>query len=288
MQVARPVQPAVRSVQRKPQVLVWVAVLFAAVVGLVFVFPYLWMLSAALKSTADFHLHRYNPLPTQFTAIAFQQAWTVGRMARYTFNSFQYATATTVAHLIFDSAAAYAFARLQFRGRDALFMILLGSIMLPGSVTLIPNYLIVHSLGLSNQFLGVVLPHFAGAFGIFLLRQFFLNIPRELEDAAVIDGANRFQIYTRIILPNAKPALITLAIFVFMGTWNDFTWPLVVLTDALKYPVTVGIALFRDESNFLWNNIFAASVIASTPLIALFFVLQRYIVGGLSLSGLKD
>ena len=159
--------------------------------------------------------------------------------------------------------------------------------MLPGSVTLIPNFLVAHYLGLTNTYFGVVMPSFAGAFGIFLLRQFFLNIPKELGDAALIDGAGFFSIYWRIMLPLTKPALITLGIFVFLSQWNNFVWPLIVLSDWKKYPITVGIALFRDMNATDWPQVFAASTAVSFPVILLFFISQEYIVGGISLSGLK-
>jgi ABC-type glycerol-3-phosphate transport system permease component len=142
-------------------------------------------------------------------------------------------------------------------------------------------------LGLADSRLGVMLPGFAGAFGIFMLRQFFLNIPGDLEDAARIDGCSNFGIYSRIIVPLAKPALITLGLFIFIGAWSDFLWPLVVLTDWDLYPITVGLASFRNEAWIYWNSVFAGSVIASFPLICLTILAQKYIIGGIALSGMK-
>ena len=159
--------------------------------------------------------------------------------------------------------------------------------MLPYSVVLIPSYLIVYWFGLANTYVGVMLPGFAGAFGIFLLRQFFLNIPSELEDAARIDGATTFRIFWQIIVPLAKPALLTLGLFIFIFQWSSYVWPLIVLKDWDKYPLTVGIALFRSTTWTYWPNILAATTLGTLPLIVLFLLVQRYIIGGITLSGLK-
>ena len=152
---------------------------------------------------------------------------------------------------------------------------------------MIPTYVLVYSMGLANSFVGVVIPSFAGAFGIFLLRQFFMNIPSELEDAALIDGAGRFRIYWQIIIPLAKPAMITLGVFVVLSEWQSFIWPLVVLTDYEKYPITVGLNLFKNEQQVFWPYILAGSVIGSAPLIRIFLVSQKFLIGGITLSGLK-
>ena len=192
-----------------------------------------------------------------------------------------------IVQLFIDSLAAYSFARVDFPGRETLFLAVLATLILPGSVTLIPTFLIAHGLGLTNTFTGVVLPGFAGAFGIFLLRQFFLNIPRELEDAARIDGSGFFGTYWRIMLPLAKPAMVTLGVFIFLNEWSSFVWPLIILSDWKKYPVTVGIALFRDVNQINWPAVFAGSTIVSFPIIILFVLAQEYIIGGISLSGLK-
>jgi multiple sugar transport system permease protein len=205
----------------------------------------------------------------------------------YVVNSFLYAAVVLVAQLFINSLAAYAFARVDFPGREMLFLAVLATLMLPGSVTLIPTFLIAHKMSLTNTFWGVVLPGFVGAFGIFLLRQFFLNIPRELEQAARIDGCGFFGIYWRIMLPLAKPAIITLGVFIFLSEWSSFVWPLIVLSDWKKYPVTVGIALFRDVNSTNWPAVFAGSTIVSFPIIFLFLIAQKYIIGGISLSGLK-
>jgi multiple sugar transport system permease protein len=251
------------------------------------IFPYLWMISNSLKSVAEFGQRPYSIIPQTVTLETYRIALFKGQVARYMQNSALYTVSVVFCSLLFDSLAAYAFARHEFPGRDQAFMALLATMMLPGSVTLIPNFLVAHYLGMTNKYIGVVLPSFAGAFGIFLLRQFFLNIPGELGDAARIDGAGYFQTFWLIMLPLAKPALITLGVFQFLGEWNDFVWPLIILSDWRKYPITVGIASFREQHTTQWPLVFAASTAVSIPVAILFFFAQEYVVGGISLSGLK-
>ena len=251
------------------------------------IFPYLWMLANSFKSRTDFFTNPYSVIPMPPTLSTYYDALTIGRMGIYLGNSLLYAAAVLIVQLFIDSLAAYSFARVDFPGRETLFLAVLATLMLPGSVTLIPTFLIAHGLGLTNSFTGVVLPGFAGAFGIFLLRQFFLNIPRELEDAARIDGSGFFGTYWRIMLPLAKPAMVTLGVFIFLNEWSSFVWPLIILSDWKKYPVTVGIALFRDVNQINWPAVFAGSTIVSFPIIILFVLAQEYIIGGISLSGLK-
>ena len=202
-------------------------------------------------------------------------------------NSIKIAVISSVMILALSTTSAYAFARMEFRGRDLLFTLLLCTMMIPPAVLLIPNFLVIRELGLVDSVSGVLLPGLAGAFGIFLLRQAFLNIPTELEHAARIDGCGSWGILLNVILPLSKPALITLGLFTFMSAWNMFEWPLVVLSNQDYYPLTVGLSLFRSETSADWPRIFAASVMGAAPLIFLFLLAQRYLVGGISLSGMK-
>ena len=278
---------------RRNQLSAWRAlrqVLFYAVLislAIVMVFPYYWMAVNALKGPRGFSANPYSIVPAKVTLESFRYVWSMGKIGMYLKNSFIYASIVLVAQTLINSLAAYAFARVKFPGRDQLFVIVLATMMLPYSVLLIPTYLIVWRIGLANTIPGVVVPGFASAYGIFMLRQFFMNIPFELEDAARIDGANRLRIYFQVIVPLAQPALVTLGMFTFMGEWSSFTWPLVVLSDWRKYPITVGLSLFRDEQFLYWDRTFAASMLATLPLILLFFAGQSYIVGGISLTGLK-
>ena len=273
-------------VATKRSFIIFIYVLLIAL-ALSMIFPYLWMLANSFKSRTDFFTNPYSVIPMPPTLSTYYAALTIGRMGVYLGNSILYAAAVLIVQLFIDSLAAYSFARVDFPGRETLFLAVLATLMLPGSVTLIPTFLIAHGLGLTNTFTGVVLPGFAGAFGIFLLRQFFLNIPRELEDAARIDGSGFFGTYWRIMLPLAKPAMVTLGVFIFLNEWSSFVWPLIILSDWKKYPVTVGIALFRDINQINWPAVFAGSTIVSFPIVILFVLAQEYIIGGISLSGLK-
>ncbi len=255
--------------------------------ALAMLFPYYYLVINAFKGTRGFAADPYSLIPKTFTFESIIYAWDKGRINVYLGNSAFYASIVVLVQTLINALAAYSFARIQFPGRNALFMGVLATMMLPYSVLLIPTYLIVWSLGLANTVSGVVIPGFASAYGIFMLRQFFLNIPFEIEDAARIDGCSRMRIFFQIILPLAQPALVTIAIFTFIGEWSSFIWPLVVLSNDKLYPITVGIALFRGEHSLYYDRVFAASLLATVPLLIIFFLGQRYIIGGISLTGLK-
>lgn len=255
--------------------------------ALAMIFPYYWMVVNSVKGTRGFTADPNSLIPKTISLESIRYVWGGGKIAVYLKNSLMYAAIVVAVQSLFNSMAAYAFARVQFPGREALFLTVLATMMLPYSVLLIPTYLIVWRLGMANTVAGVVVPGFASAYGIYMLRQFFLNIPFELEDAARIDGCSRLRIYWQIILPLAQPALVTMALFIFISEWSSFIWPLVVLSDADKYPITVGLSLFRDENWLYWDRTFAASLFATAPLIFLFALGQRYIIGGISLTGIK-
>jgi multiple sugar transport system permease protein len=292
----------------------WAAVasLAAMILGaMIMVYPYAYMLGSSFKTRKEFTENAGGLVPPRFHPVErikhargqpsaldwkgadwpvfknYGDAVTYGRIDVYMLNSLIYAVVITSIQLTINVLAAYAFARMEFRGKGVLFGLLLATMMLPPAVLLVPRFLVIGYLGLVDSFWGVVLPGFAGAFGIFLLRQFFLNIPVSLEEAARLDGCGPMGILWRIILPLSKPVLVTLGLFTFMGAWNSFIWPLVVLSDQSYYPLTVGLSLFRDDSGGDWPRVFAASVMGSAPLILLFLLAQRYLVRGISLSGLK-
>ena len=286
--------------------------LVAMIIGaVIMVYPYAFMLGSSFKTRKEFAEDRQSLLPARYQPAHILAAmrgeesardwpgadWPLyknyvdairyGQVDRYLANSFIYAVLITGAQLFFNVLAAYAFARMAFRGRDLLFALLLSTMMVPPAVLLVPNFIVVRDLGLVDTLWGILLPGFAGAFGVFLLRQAFLNIPAELEQAARIDGCGSWGILCNVVLPLSKPALITLGLFTFMGAWNMFEWPLVVLSNQDYYPLTVGLSFFRAETSSDWPRIFAASVMGAAPLIALFLAAQRYLVGGISLSGMK-
>ena len=267
----------------------WMAFVYAVllVIALATFLPYLWMVMNSFKTQANFYKDPFSLLPQKWAIESYEGAVGFGMMGVFVRNSFFYASVVLIVQLLVNSLAAYAFARIEFRGRDAVFLMVLATMMLPGAVTLIPTYVLVYALGMINTFLGVVVPSFAGAFGIFLLRQFFLNIPKELEDAALIDGAGFFRVYWQIIVPLAKPAMITLGVFIVLSEWQSFIWPLVILQSLEKYPITVGLALLRDRNQEQWPQILAGSVVGTTPLVLVFLLSQKFIIGGITLSGLK-
>jgi multiple sugar transport system permease protein len=268
-----------------PALLLMYAVMI--LLALAMLFPYYYLVINAFKGTRGFAADPYSLIPKTFSVESILYAWNTGQINIYLRNSAIYATIVVIVQTLISSMAAYAFSRIQFPGRELLFWGVLATMMLPYSVLLIPTYLIVWWMGLANTVLGVVAPGFASAYTIFMLRQFFLNIPLELEDAARIDGCSRLRIYFQIILPLAQAALVTVAIFTFIGEWSSFIWPLVVLSSDKLYPITVGIALFRGEHSLYYDRVFAASLLATVPLLIVFFLGQRYIIGGISLTGLK-
>lgn len=256
--------------------------------ALTMVGPFIWMVSSSLKNEADVFLYppEWIPLPPRWANYA--DLMNLMPFGLFTFNSMKIATLASVGTLLSSSLAAYAFARLKFPGRDALFFILLSALMIPGEVTLIPVYLIMRSLGWLNTQLPLIVPSFFGnAFGTFLMRQFFLTIPRDLEDAARIDGAGRFTIFWRIFLPLAQPALATLGLFTFLSQWNNLLGPVIYLSDQNQMTLTVGLAYTQGEYSTQWNLLMAGTVVSVIPILVLYAFAQKYFVRGVVLSGLK-
>src|SRR5690625_2186336 len=201
-------------------------------------------------------------------------------------NSLVVALAVTGLQLVTCSMAAYAFARLRFKGRDTLFLGYLGTLMIPAQVVLIPNFIVLRQLGWIDTYQALILPAAFSAFGTFLLRQYFLTIPRELEDAAVVDGANHWQIYLRVIMPLSGPALSALAIFAFLSNWNSFLYPLIVTTRVNMSTLTVGLNTLQGQYNTAWTLLMAGSVIALVPILLVFIFAQRYFIAGVTMTGL--
>ncbi len=250
--------------------------------------PFLWMLLASFKDLGEILQYPPTWIPQRIILDNFVNAFQAAPFGRFYFNSLFVASAVTLGQLFTCSLAAYAFARLQFPGRDILFYIFLGTMMVPGQVTMIPGFMVLHWLGWIDTYAALIVPGLASAFGTFLLRQFFLTIPRDLEDAAAIDGCSRFGVLWRIILPLSRPALATLAIFTFMGVFNDFLWALIVISSEDLKTVQLGLAIFRDRYQTDWGQLMAASVTATLPILLVFFFAQKYFIRGITLSGLKD
>ncbi|MFL0713096.1 MAG: carbohydrate ABC transporter permease [Microcella pacifica] len=202
-------------------------------------------------------------------------------------NSFVLATLTTIAQLFTSATAAYAFSRLPFRGRGIVFAIYLATMMIPLQVLVVPLFAQIKAFGLINTYLGALLPTFAAAFGIFLLRQAINQVPRELDEAATLDGAGHFRIFWQIIIPNIRPALATLTIFAFMGSWNSFLWPLIVLRDAELQTLPIALAALQGQYTTAWDVVMAGSVVSIIPMLALYIFAQKYVIQGVASSGIK-
>jgi multiple sugar transport system permease protein len=250
--------------------------------------PFLWMISTSLTDPGSAIQLPPNFLPNPIVWQNYVRAWTILPFDYFTKNSIVYAGASLVGELVSCSLVAFGFARIRFHGRDFWFAVLLSTMMLPNQVTLIPQFILFKNLGWLDTLLPLIVPtYFGQPFYIFLLRQFFLTLPSELDDAAWIDGANPAQIYWQIVLPLAKPALATVAIFSFVYHWNDFFGPLIYLTTPENMTIAVGLQLFRDQSGTDYSLLMAASVASVCPIIVLFFIAQKTFIQGIALTGMK-
>lgn len=260
----------------------------AVIVAILFLLPLFWMISSSLKP--DYQVLEFPPrwLPDPIRWANYPEALTYVPFGRYSLNTLFIAAMTILGHVLSCSVVAYAFARLRAPGKDVLFLILLATMMLPYPVTMIPIYIGFKTLGWVNSFLPLIVPAFFGSpFYIFLLRQFFLTLPPELEDAARVDGANTVQTLWHVILPLSKPALATVAIFTFQASWNDFLGPLIYLHDQSKYTVSLGLNFFRSSYDIRWAYLMAASLVTMLPVILVFFLAQRSFIEGITLTGTK-
>ncbi len=256
--------------------------------ALIFMVPFLWMLSTALKPDTQFYAYPpvWIPHPLQWSN--FPDAVTYISFFLYLRNTLTIAVLATIGALISCSMVAYSLARIPWPGRNFLFIFTVATLMLPFQVTLIPLFVVYSKLGWVNSFLPLIVPHwFGAALYIFLLRQFFMTIPMELSEAARIDGASEFRIYVRIILPLAKAALATVAIFEFIARWRDYLGPLIYLSNQKLYTLSLGIYQYRSQYGAEWGLLMAASVLITLPIILLFFFLQKTFVQGIALTGIK-
>ena len=256
-------------------------------VAFVYLFPLFWQLSTSLK-TMDEVFRGFSLIPREFMWENYSIAWRNFNVGRYLFNTIVVAALITLGQLISCSMAGYAFARLEFPGRDLIFFLYLGTMMIPATVTLIPAYIIVLNLGWVDSLQGLVIPFvFGNAFGTFLIRQFLLSIPPDLEEAAEIDGAGYFVIWSRVMLPMAKPALATLAVMTLVAQWNSLVWPLIVTQSEQWRVLSVGLAAFRLFRTIQWNTMMAAVVMATLPMIIILFLAQSFFIQGIQFSGMN-
>lgn len=251
--------------------------------------PLLWMISTSLKEFGKIFVFPPEWIPNPLVTESYVKLFTLVPFFTFLWNTVYTSVTVTAGQLATSSMAAYAFARLKFPGRDALFLAYLATMMVPGQVTMIPSYIIMSKLNWIDSYNALIIPMLlSSAYGTFLLRQFFMTIPKELEDAAYIDGCNKGRIYFTIMLPLSKPALATLGVFVFLYKWNDFLWPLVVTNSDEMKTLTVGLAtLSMGYFGTDWPTLMAGSVLSILPIILVFLFAQRYFIQGITLTGLK-
>jgi multiple sugar transport system permease protein len=256
-----------------------------SILAVAFVLPFIWMLSTSLKSDDEVFSMTLNLMPKRVIWKNYKTAWEFLPFARFYINSVIVAVTNTSLVLLTSSLAAYAFARIRFRGRNGLFVLYLGTLMIPFQVTLVPLYILLNALHWINSYYALIIPGAFTAFGTFMLRQFFLTIPMDYEEAAFMEGCSRFKSYRNIILPLAKPALISLLVFTFIGNWNSFLYPMIVTnSDALK-TLPLGLAMFSGQHSLAWQLMMAASAFCVIPPVAVFLFFQRYFVQGIATTG---
>lgn len=253
-------------------------------VALLFLFPFFWMVSNAVRSNAEVLAIPVRILPHEFQWDNFAKTWSELPFGRFFLNSMIVAGSVTIITVVVSCLAGYAFARLKFPGRDALLLGYVGTLMVPSIMLIIPLFLIVNSLGMVNTFQGVILPVAFGTFGAFLLRQFFLSIPDSLEEAALIDGASRLRILVSIIVPLSMPAIGLLSLFTFIAQWNNFLWPLIVMTGQENATLPVGLTHFQTQQGTQWNYIMAGAALSMLPGIVLAILLQKLIYNSIALN----
>ena len=304
--VARERRLATAAAARKPfdwqaaigKILIY---LVLAALAIVFIAPFVWMISASLQDVSDMFQWPPRWIPRSPDLDNFALFFRQANIARLFVNSAYVAIAVTLFQLFTASLAAYTFAKRQFPGRDALFLLTLGTMMIPGQVTLIPTYIILKQIpffggndwlgqgghGWLDSYWGLIIPQGASAFAIFLLRQYMTTVPNDLLDAARIDGASEFRIYAQIVMPLCRPALAALAIFTFSFQWDNFYWPLVIVSSEALRTLPLGLALFVVRNRTAWDLLMAGSVVATLPVVIVFLLFQKHFVRGIAMSGLK-
>ena len=266
------------------RVLLYIVLILIAVIMVV---PFLWMLSTSLKTQYDAVKIPpvWIPDPPQWEN--YVKLFTEQPMFQFMLNTIKIVFFVVLGQLFFSSLAAYSFARISFKGRNVVFFFYIATLIVPGQVTMIPTYLMFAKAGLTDNHLALILPAFFSAFGVFLLRQFFMSLPRELEEAAEIDGCNPFMTYWRIMLPLVVPAMLTLGVFTLMNTWNDYMGPLIYLSSPEKYTMTLGIAYFKGVYTTQWNLVMAGSIVSVVPILIAYLCAQKYFIEGIAFSGVK-
>lgn len=285
----RIVLPPFRLNRRQRNVVAKTAIHMVLLFGVIFMFiPLAWTLSTSLKSPGEVYQFPPTWIPQEIMWSNYVRAVTAIPFFLYLWNTSVITAASIVGKVISITLVAFAFARLRWWGRDFVFIVMLATMMLPPHVTLIPQFILFRSLGWIDTFLPLIVPaFFGGPYLTFLVRQYLYSIPRELDDAARIDGCSDFGLYWRIIMPLAKPAILIIVIFVFNGTWNEFLLPLIYLHSPNLFTLSLGLRMFQGEASASWNLLMAASLLSMLPVITLFFATQRYFIQGIVFTGIK-
>lgn len=249
--------------------------------------PYYLMVVTSVKPLREVFTDPFTWIPSRLAWENYVDAWKHAPFARYFLNSIIISVTETVGVLVTSALASYAFARMRFAGRELLFTLFLGTLMVPGEVQLVPNYITIARLGWLNTYNALIIPWLASVFGIFFMRQFFATIPQELQDAATIDGASHLTFLWRVVVPLSKPAFITVALLSFLGSWNALLWPLIVTNTPEMRPIMVGLLSFQGEWGTQPRLLMAAATFSVAPVLVLFFILQRYFIQGIARAGMK-
>ncbi|MGQ9628843.1 MAG: carbohydrate ABC transporter permease [bacterium] len=260
---------------------------FLALIAIIMVAPFAWMVSSSFKPIGE--VLRYPPrwIPEKFTLANYPAVFKEAPFARFFLNSIYVASVVVVGCVFTSSLAGFAFAKYSFRGRDAMFLIVLSTMMIPFQVIVIPWYIIMKFLHWIDTYWALIVPSLNSAFGIYLMRQFITTIPTDMIDAGHVDGCSEFRIYWQIILPLSKPALATLSIFLFMWNWDSFFWPVIIINSTHMRTLPLGLSLFRSEHGTLWHLIMAGTVVSVLPTLIFFLIAQRRLIEGITLTGLK-
>jgi multiple sugar transport system permease protein len=262
--------------------------LFLGCAAIVVIMPYVWMISTSLKGTEEIFTYPPAWIPREWRFHNYLDAWNSAPFGRYFFNSLFVALTVTVGQLITCSLAAYAFARMEFKGKNLAFALFLSTTMISEQVTLIPSYLLLNELDWLDTYMALTVPFMANAFGVFMLRQAFMTIPRDLEDAAKMDGCGRLRFLVQIIFPLTKPVLAAQALFAFMSNWNSYLWPLIVTTSQNLRTLQVGLRYFvGQEGGTQWGIYMAATVFVSVPVVLFYFLVQKSFIEGIALTGIR-
>ncbi len=276
-----------KSLKKQKLILDIVIYCILSIVGITMLFPFLWMFSTSLKDLSQVFTTGINLIPNPIKWSNYVKAWSSIPFGRFYINSIFVAVTITAGQVFTSSLAAYAFARLKFPGRDKLFFGYLATMMIPGTVTMIPVFILMKTMGWLDTYKALILPGMFTAYGTFMLRQFFMTLPHDLEDAAKIDGCSLFGIYWRVILPLSKPALATLATFTFIWNWGNFIWPLVITNSEKMKTLPIGLSYFQDLHSTEWTLLMAASLIVLVPALIVFIFNQRFFTRGIALTGMK-